>query len=308
MKPLVSALPLTAFALLILHVSSSLAESNSVEAQLDVMANKLVRLEAAITSGPCTGCAASLEVLAFDLHALPARADFGRQAANIKSRLRALNQRLDELRRTLDALPKTVAAQVVTSLAAKYGTDWETAARRSGSTCSTYVDALTGTQGIPDAQIAKALAEAVSECVSQGRATEGLAKIVCVNGGLIKTGTTTLVCEKPRTDATPASARGSGVGTPAFIEAPAERAAPSRSAGPPPVRTLSGWILSGLAGAALFGIVGGWVGNEAKPIALTNTGTNYGGGPPGAAVGILVGGLVGVGIYAALVPVKRDDD
>lgn len=248
--------------------------TTAVEAKLVLIGSKLVRLDAAIAAGACPTCVTTLEVIKSDLGKLKALPDLRKDDRVV---LDALGTKLDALGTKLDATPGLTAKEVMNQLSAKYGAGWEAAARKGSNTCSTYVDALKDASS--DAQVLKALADAIGECAKQGAVAVDLAKVVCLNGGVVKTNTMTIVCDAPPAKAEPDWA----------------------TAKPPPVvssRSSAGWILSTLGGAAALGTAGWYAGNKSAPVKVTDGGWDGGMGPPVAIIGSLVGGLVGAGVYA----------
>lgn len=297
MRPISVASLIVFIATVALHDADVRADESGPEAQIDVIANKVAKLEQLVSAGTCTTCSTSVAVLQHRLNELISEYHPGVSPREFGKRLLELNARLDELAKRLDSLPKVVAANVVTSLSAKYGDAWEAAARRAGNVCSAYVDALVGGTAAKDAQVTKALADAVDECVKQGRTDVEIVRIIGRNGGVLKTPTTTVVIDSPpkssAQDAAPKAA--SKLDDDAWA-----RPSPTPSSS----RSLSGWALSGFGGAIVTGLVGWWVGNTIKPIVLTDSGIDAGGGPPGAAVGVLLGALTGALIYAELTAEK----
>ena len=248
----------------------------AVEAKLRLLGSKLVKIDTAIATGSCASCAGSLAVLKADLAKLAALPNL---LQGERDALTEIDRKADALDQKLDQLPSLTAKEVVNQLTAKYGAGWEEAARKPSNTCSTYVDALKGAG--TDAQALKALADAIGKCAEQGAVATELAKVVCINGGVVKTNTMTVVCDKP----------------------PRPAAVPPAALLPPPApvvtssRTFAGWALSGLGGAAAGAAVGWYAGNEAKAVKMTDRGLDWGGAPPGALIGAFIGAAAGAVVY-----------
>lgn len=251
--------------------------TTSVETKLALIGGRLVKLDAAIAAGACPNCPTTLAVIKADLAELKKLPDLHKEA---REKLNELIAAMNALDAKLDDLPGLTAAEVVKQLSAKYGAGWEAAARRGGNSCETYVDALRNT-GAMDTVAITALSTAVGHCAEQGAVAEGLATVVCKNGGVVKTNSVTIVCDAPKAAPAPDP--------------------PDWANAPPPAassRSFAGWAASGLTGAVVLGMTGYLLGGDVSPSYVDATGVHRVGERDGAIVGAIVGGLLGAGVYA----------
>lgn len=257
-----------AMGFIVVLFSSPAFADTSIEAKLAIIASKLAQFDAALVRGPCAKCAAGIAVAQADVEKLAGQPNFRKEdramIVAINAKIKAMSAKLDKIETKIGALGAGFSANAMhLGMAGVFGTGVMVADARSES-------------------------EEEEEGAAPSSVNTG-GSVACPVGYNVDADMS--FRQSRHTLRARKHVKCSPMVLPAAVLAPL-----------PPVvsssRTIAGWVLSTLGGAATLGVASWWIANKASPVVVTDDGVDGGMGPPVALLGAVIGGLVGAGVYA----------